>query len=381
MGFVRTRLATDQSVAPPPLVKIPSAAFLALTAALLLLTSGCYSPPGYRSVNASEIQPAYAPEANVPTALVIVVEGECSEAEYLARRGEIINYLIERGYITSESDLVSDPAEAVRIIRAIVSGDGFSLSVFNQNSAADPMPDLETTDILYPADPYFIFGFDYLYEIGPRRLGPRPQDYRPHPRPPHEGPPRGHPVFDHDRHWSRPGEPRRDNTKDAPRPNRRPRDGSNPQPDRTRQPSAPGMKPDDHRPARPDDHANPPPAGNQSRKQDHPRPEQTALPPSPAPGKNPGDNDLSRQANRPKLPPDRVAPRGPDRPQPDKNGPMPPPARPPRSPDRQPAPETNRPSPNTPPAPTPPPAPEKASNADNKAPAGDDKDQRKQQQN
>ncbi len=311
-------------------------ATLFLLAAIMLLTAGCYSPPAGRPAYATETQSAYAPGLNVPTALVIVMEDDSTEAEYRARRGEIVNYLIERGYIASGNDLVSDPANANRIIRAIVSGGGFTLSVFNQNAATGPLPDLETTDILYPADPYFILGFYYLNEIGPRRLPPRPPGYHPHPRPLHEAPPSGRPVYDHDRHWSHPGQPDRNDGRHAPPPVQRHREENHP--------PVPALdkKPDARTQPHPDNHAKPPSPGIPSKPRDHPRPEDNGHPQPPS-----------------------TAPKSADHPQPpdvDRRQRSNPPA-------------TNHPSVQPKPAP----APEKSNDTDKKHPPADDKDQRRQE--
>ncbi len=309
-----------------------------LLAGFLLLSTGCYYPTSERTY-VTEGQPPYA---KVPTALVIVMQDESSEAEYQARRGEIINYLIERGYIADENDLVGDPASANRIIRAIVSGGGFTLSVFNQNAATGPLPDLETTDILYPADPYFIAGFYYFSEIGPRRLPPRPPGYRPHPRPPHEGPPPGHPMFDHDRHWSQSGQPYRKDDRHAPLPDRHPRGENHPQPDHSPAP-APDKKPPDRTQPHPDNHSTPPTAGS---------------PPKPG--------DHSRPANNGQVPPPSTPSRSVDRPQPTDVDHR----------QRSNPPVTNRPPPIQP---GPAPAPARSPDTDKKTPPVDNRDSRVQQ--
>lgn len=211
--------------------------------------------------------------------------------------------------------MIGDPASAGRIIRAIVNSDGFSLSVFNPNPTATELPDLESTDILYPEDPYFIFGFDYMYEIGPRRLPPRPRDYRPHPRPPHSSPPVGRPIFDHDTHWSRPGSvpagrpdrtnqnigrsrtgdrPRQDQNASGPRP-------VPPQAGPLPETASPGTSGKD-RPTRP-----PGPS---------PRPR---LNPSPMPNGQPADANPPHSGNHPSQPPGSVPPKSPGQPHPEKN--------------------------------------------------------------
>jgi hypothetical protein len=317
---------------------------LFLLAAFILLATGCYSPTAARSAYATETQSANAPGLNVPTALVIVMEDESTEAEYRARRGEIVSYLIERGYIANENDLVNDPANADRIIRAIVSGGGFTLSVFNQNAATEPLPDLETTDILYPADPYFIFGFYYVNEIGPRRLPPRPPGYHPHPRQPREAPPPGRPAYDHDRHWSQPGQPDRNNGRHAPPPDRRHREVNPPRPDQTDHPPvpAPGKKPDDHTQPHPDTHAKSSPP---------------TVPPKP--------RDQARPENDRHSPPTPTPPKSIDHPRP---------------PDVDRRPNSNPPAAYRPPVPPQPaPAPEKSNDTERKNPPADDKDSRKSQ--
>ncbi|MBI2516680.1 MAG: hypothetical protein HYV95_07160 [Opitutae bacterium] len=183
--------------------------------AALLGVTGCYHYDETRSIYSSGGAYGSLPADRPATALVIVIQGECTEAQYLAWRGQVVSYLIERGYIASESELISDPAQAQRVIRAIVGAGGFTLSVFNATADASPPPDLEFTDIYYPADPYFIFGFLYFGEIGPRHLPPRPPDYRPHPRAPGAPPPR-YPRYDHDRHW--PHAPRTGDREHHPRP-------------------------------------------------------------------------------------------------------------------------------------------------------------------
>ena len=379
----------------------------ALIATFLLLTAGCYYPADGRPVYATETQPAYVPQTDIPTSLVIVMEGEATEADYRARRLEIINYLIERGYIAVESDLVSDPANAVRIIRAIVTGEGFTLSVFNQGAVAEPQPDLEMTDILYPDDPYFIFGFDYLYEIGPRRLPPRPRDYRPHPRPPHSNPPPGHRDYDRDRHWGhgRPGQPAGQDGRGAPTPDRRNHGGNRPQPDRAGPP--PANVPPGNNPA-PLPETNPP----ARRPTPAPRPR---LAPSPVPGRPPEEvqNPTPPPGNRPVAPNNGGSPPNNEHVRPDNNGkwrpdnngnphPATPPSRPnPATPNRN----SDRPPPRDsgqpvrptspggssrsaeparsapPPArstPPPPPAPAPAPAADNRDRPAEDKDRHEQ---
>ena len=305
-------------------MRIPSASILALCVTSLFLTAGCYYPPNNGPVYGPAGQPEYAPVAGVPTSLIIVVEGEFTEEQYRARRLEIVNYLIERGYIARESDLISDPANASRIVRAIVNRDGFSLSVFNQNVAVTEMPDLETTDILYPEDPYFIFGFDYMYEIGPRRLPPRPRDYHPHPRPPHSNPPPGRPVFDHDRHWSRPGTHSPGRPDQSDRNGGRIRNGDHARPEK----NAPGPKPIPPQVGPLPETNTPSPTPGTSRPPHPtgpaPRPR---LNPSPVPNGQPGDTTLPHSGRRPGQPPATVPPKNPDQPRPerDANGqPVPP---------------------------------------------------------
>lgn len=243
--------------------------------ATLLLAGGCHQYHAHTgSVAPSGARPA--------TALVIVIQNECTEAEYLSWRGQIVSYLIERGYIVSEDELIADPAGAQRVIRAIVGPGGFTLSVFHAAAEASPPPNLEITDILYPADPYFVLGFYYFGEIGPRHLPPRPPGYRPHPRPPDRSPPR-YPRYDHDRHWPR-----------FPRSDDRGHPGHWPRPPDTRD-----NPPSDHRPAGPDrPPPSHPPRPAPSGRREHPRdptppsgPAQTPPPPShvtpPPPGKPP----------------------------------------------------------------------------------------------
>jgi len=195
---------------------------------LLLLAGGCVYPADEQPVYASSPAPTYAASRPV-TSLVIVVEDELTEPEYRAKRAEVVAYLIERGYIADEGELVGDPAAASRIIRATVNRGGFTIGLFNQAEVNQPMPELVDTDILYPADPYFIFGFTYAEDYGPRCLPPRPRDYRPHPRPPHTPPPPGWRDYDRDRHWHHPRRP------DDDRPDENPRTkagGPGPRPDR-----------------------------------------------------------------------------------------------------------------------------------------------------
>ena len=278
-----------------PSAKIPRLSFLSVFVGWLLLAAGCYYPTEGEPVYAPAPQPAYAPQPYLPTALVIVVEGECTQEEYRMRRSDIINYLIERGYIGSENDLVSDPAEASRIIRAIVSNGGFTLSVFNQNQTQEPPPDLEDTDILYPADPYFIFGFGYICEIGPRHLPHRPPGYHPHPRPPHTPPPRDWRTYDHDHHWTRNGEPRHPDDR---RPGNRPGDDNHSHPGPKDRPPAPApdKNPGDHpQPPRTNDHGQPPPPAGPGKPADRPRLDDTrhpVVPPgTPKPEDRPRTND------------------------------------------------------------------------------------------
>lgn len=208
-----------------------------LAAAGLLLAGGCYHRESTRTYS----DPA-APDARLSTALVIVIQGECTEAQYLAWRGQVVGYLIERGYIASESELIGDPAQAQRVIRAIVGPDGFTLSVFHAENRAATTPDLTITDLYYPADPYFIFGFLYFGEIGPRRLPPRAPDYRPHPRPPGSPPPH-YPRYNPDR----PHPPRTNpGNWHKPPPDHRPTDPTPPPADRPHRP--PGVTPPTPRP-------------------------------------------------------------------------------------------------------------------------------------
>ena len=277
-----------------PLVRISRRFLLPAFATWLLLAAGCYFPPDSGTVYAPEPPPAYAPQPDLPTALVIVVEGECTQEEYRMRRSEIVNYLIDRGYIASENDLVNDPADASRIIRAIVRNGGFTLSVFNQSRAPEPPPDLEYTDILYPADPYFIFGFGYICEIGPRHLPPRPHGYYPHPRPPHTPPPQDCHTYDHDRHWTRNGEPRHPDDR---RPADRHHDDDHSHPGQKDHPPAPApdKKPGDHPQPRPNDHGQPPPPAGPVKPADRPRLDDTrhpVVPPgTPKPEGHPRTND------------------------------------------------------------------------------------------
>lgn len=182
----------------PPAKSVLSLTPLLFAAALLLFAAGCYLP-------ADDDSSYYGPSGYVEgtTSLVIVMQGEATQEQYDARRGEIIGYLIERGYIRSEADLVADPDQAERVIRAIANPDGgFTLSVFNRSTeVSGPAPGLWDTDLLYPADPYFILGFVYINEIGPRHLPPRPLGYRPHPHPDSYRPPSGQRVWDYARHW------------------------------------------------------------------------------------------------------------------------------------------------------------------------------------
>jgi len=296
-------------------VRIPSASFFALIASFLLLSTGCYYPPDNSSVYGPERTPEYAPIARVPTSLVIVIEGEFTEEQYRARRLDIVNYLIERGYISQESELISDPANASRIVRAIVNSEGFSLSVFNQNTAVTAVPDLETTDILYPEDPYFIFGFDYMYEIGPRRLPPRPRDYHPHPRPPHSNPPPGRPVWDHDRHWTRPGTPSPGRPGQPDRTSGHNRNGDHSRPDKNA--PVPRPIPPQANPL-PETTPAPTPAGNRPTRPTGPAPRPRLNPP-PGTDNQPGEKTEPHSGNRPNQTPGTVPSRNPNQPRPERD--------------------------------------------------------------
>lgn len=248
-----------------------SARLLSCCVALLgLLLGGCiyYADPGYSD------GPAYrpAPPRMPATALVIVMRDETTEAEYLNCRTQIITYLVQHGYITGEADLIANPDHAQRIIRAIVQGREFTLSVFNQDNtvaAGTPPPYLEYSDLLYPNDPYFILGFVYFDEIGPRRLPPRPPGYRPHPGPSNHRPPDHHPDYDRKRHW--------------PDPHDKPAENRPPTP-----PGSPRRPPnDDHRdPPKRDDHPSNPPPGKPSppehRPDNRPNPDRNDQPRAPS---------------------------------------------------------------------------------------------------
>ncbi len=93
--------------------------------------SGCQSIPANRPAVTS-VMPSVMP----PTSLIITVEGTgMTEAEYKARRDDLVSYLIERGYIQAESDLITDAGAAERIIRATLGADGgFKFSVYNLDS-------------------------------------------------------------------------------------------------------------------------------------------------------------------------------------------------------------------------------------------------------
>jgi hypothetical protein len=372
-----------------------------LLIAYALLAAGCSYPTDAQPGYTTEGPPAYAtaPEPGVPTSLVIVVEGESTEAEYLAKRHEIVAYLIDRGYITSEDDLIGDPDEAERIVRAIVTADGFTLSIFNKNTEQGPPPDLEDSDILYPADPYFIWGFMYAGEIGLRHLPHRPRDYHPHPRPRHQGPMPGHPIYDHDRHWSHAGGPGR-GVHHGPPQDRDHHDNRPPQPSRgVRAPeSGPAAgNPGNQHPPHPEGngHTRPnTPVVGPPRNPSQPRPDDTRHPPQPPGGVQPNRNQT--QPNKTKRPqPATTAPHAPVTPPPRENAahvPTPP-GRPAQYPPANSMPRNSNPPtsrPFTPPAPrnipppprsSPPPsrpAPAPAP-AEKSPPPSDEKDTRKAQ--
>ncbi len=351
-----------------PTPRISRNAIAILLAAFVVLMTGCYYPTDGRSVYATGSRPANDAGRIVPTALVIVVEDESTEAEYQVRRSEIIDYLIQRGYISNEAELVSDPANADRIVRAIVSNGGYSLSIFNQNSTGGADLNLEDTDLLYPADPYFILGFYYLDEIGPRRLPPRPPGYRPHPRPPHSSPPPGYRVFDHDRHWSRPGQPDRNDGQPTRPPDRRRPDDKQPRPDQSahQPPPAPDRKPEDRGPPHPDNRGKPPAAVPPASRDHAPRPDQDGNKP-PANNQQP-DRDHARSGQDGHAQPAAGTTKGTDRtPSRDTGHP------PPRS-DTQPA----RAVPPPPPQAAPAPAPARSESPPPKTQSDDDREARKQ---
>jgi hypothetical protein len=188
----------------------------ALASALLAL-GGCYYPadasPGYApGPGGTTYAPADSggsytppPQPGIPTSLVVVMPDDSTASDYAAQREQIVSYLIDRGYINSESELIGDPDEAARVVRAIVSNGGFTLSVFSKDTLVSAPVGLETTDLFLPEDPYFIWDFTYVGEIGRRRLPPPPPNYRPHPRPPGSRPVPGHVPPDFGHHWPRPG--------------------------------------------------------------------------------------------------------------------------------------------------------------------------------
>ncbi|HET7535233.1 MAG TPA: hypothetical protein VFJ90_02180 [Candidatus Didemnitutus sp.] len=126
--------------------------FFALVTTIL---SGCHSVPANKPAVTYILPP--------PTALVITVESAAmTEEEYQARRSELINYLIERGYIQSEGDLVAEEAGARRLIRATLGADGgFKISVFNFESeaVADPAVVVAAEIPAYYYDDYYYYGF------------------------------------------------------------------------------------------------------------------------------------------------------------------------------------------------------------------------------
>jgi hypothetical protein len=201
-------------------VKFPARSALPLLvpalATVLLMLAGCYYPPDasqgyapppngttYVSADAGSYIPP--PQPGIPTSLVIVMPDDSTAADYETQREQIVSYLIDRGYISSESELIGDPDEATRVVRAIVSGGGFTLSVFSRDTQVATPIGLETTDLFFPEDPYFIWDFTYVGEIGRRRLPARPPSYRPHPRPPGSVTMPHHQPPDFAHHWPRSG--------------------------------------------------------------------------------------------------------------------------------------------------------------------------------
>lgn len=132
-----------------------------LFALLTGLLSGCQSVPANK--------PAVAIYEAPPTSLIITVEGEgMTEAEYKARRDELIAYLIERGYIQSEADLVADTESAGRIINAtLVADGGFKLSVYNLDSQAVSNPTVVADYSVPEVIPASYYGDYYYYGFAP----------------------------------------------------------------------------------------------------------------------------------------------------------------------------------------------------------------------
>jgi hypothetical protein len=311
----------------PPAKSVSSPVALLLSTVWLLFATGCYLPDG---------GPAYGSPGYVEhsTCLVIVMQGEATREQYEARRAEIIDYLIERGYISSEGNLLADPDQAERVIRAIVNPEGgFTLSVFDRSAeAGGPPPELWDTDLLYPADPYFILGFVYINEIGPRHLPPRPPGYRPHPHPPSYRPPPGQHVWDYARHWSDHGargdgdhrRPRGDRDDDHRSPSDRPRhsghdDRSSPPPSsEPTTPTAPPRQPERfgrfnqlHKPQPPPESERKSGRTRDDDNSDHRRSHRDDDPPATTTSRPPEHFDRSRppQATSPSTPPVGTPPR------------------------------------------------------------------------
>jgi hypothetical protein len=310
---------------------------LLFTALLSLLLGGCFYYPDNGTYTYAQRGPGPAYAAAPSTALVIVMPDNSTEADYLNWRGQIIDYLIQRGYIASESDLVANPDNAQRIVRAIVGNGGYTLSVFNKDGgvAAEAAPlYLEDSDVCYPEDPYFILGFAYFGEIGARHLPPRPPGYRPHPRPDNYRPPANRPNYDWNRHWSGPHDNApggRPHTPDRPQDNHNDNKNDHRGPDHGDQPHNPPTQPnrpppDDHRdrPGRDDHTPTPPPAKpapSDHRTDNRPYPDRngqpvTTPPPRSLPANNPPprapDRPVERQVERPAPPPPKQQESKPD---------------------------------------------------------------------
>jgi hypothetical protein len=225
----------------------------------------------------------------VNTALLLASDdGKLTAEQLQARRDEVVNYLTERGLLTSTDVLVSNAAAADRIIRvSIAESGGFKITVFNPGSAggyysANPAltspPTIPDSPNWPNYDPWFDRGYyynsglnfgyypydppdylrpanprDYFRPVEPRRTPPPPVIVAPVPPPPAR--PRDH-DRDHDN-----------------RPDHRDRDGSRPH--------------------------YPPPATNPEQQRSAPK-----TPPPPEPRRHPDrDRDDDRDPRYPNQPP------------------------------------------------------------------------------
>lgn len=119
------------------------------TGLLALLLAGCIYIP--------------APEPPPSRVYLMLVADEGVGTGTLAqRREEVIAYLLDSGLLANRADLVSDPAQADRIIRAILTPDGFKLSIFRSGR------DVPASPIYLPSDYGYYDGLIFYGTPGSR---------------------------------------------------------------------------------------------------------------------------------------------------------------------------------------------------------------------